>query len=172
MDPKTDTVFEKAEDGLNPLAASSLAKPGKLQKLTGTPMSKIALIALIITVIVSIIHYRKTGDLKKVIESDASTTVISQPQFGYVFMDITTNWCKPIPNELHVWTHDAHPVTKGVWWQARFDQDDGRIYNMPPSDSVSNGLKYTNGPSSVMEWRIMPGQRIDKGCFVYTRSPR
>ncbi|MFA6553947.1 MAG: hypothetical protein WCS89_00355 [Candidatus Paceibacterota bacterium] len=62
-------------------------------------------------------------------------------------------------------------VTRGVWWQVRFDQRDDQIYDLYPTDWNKNS--YMRFPdSNINEWRVKPGQSIKKATLVAQILPR
>jgi len=66
---------------------------------------------------------------------------------------------------------EAWILTPGVWWQARLDNDDNKIYTLHPASYNTNDSFVFPKQFNVIDWRIKPGQSKKEGSVAWSISP-
>ena len=64
-----------------------------------------------------------------------------------------------------------HILTPGVWWQVRFDGDDGTIMDLYPKDWKSRQMLVITNSYNLQEWRVKPGSTNTHALVAWEITP-
>jgi hypothetical protein len=62
----------------------------------------------------------------------------------------------------------ASILTDDVFWQWRFDGDDSRIYDFNPTGYKPGSHRTFPDKVKLIEWRVKPGQKLQKATIVWS----
>jgi len=170
MPTPEDPLFIEPSQGLEKMTGE---KPKKTSVLFGTPAKKIGWIILSILLFMLIMYARISWrQYQNQYPKDKEITVTKQeqpalqPSSGKLEI-VQYEWRGQIVQDRGRHT-SASILTDDVFWQWRFDGDDSRIYDFYPAGYKPGSNRTFPDQVKLVEWRIKPGQKIQKATIVWS----